>query len=115
MRLLLRTQDQNLGGIRRAGTAPAAPSMDDPYCRPPRTRLGGLLLLLAALLLPPAGLVGLLVMHAVELRLDDADGGPRQVTASDVITRHRPSTGPATRERRHAHQHRLTHSVYRLT
>jgi len=31
------------------------------------------LLLLAALLLPPAGLVGLLVMHAVERRLDDAD------------------------------------------
>jgi len=43
------------------------------------------LLLLAALLLPPAGLVGVLVMHAVELRLDDADSGPRQVTASDVI------------------------------
>jgi len=31
------------------------------------------LLLLAALLLPPAGLVWLLVMHAVERRLDDAD------------------------------------------
>jgi len=46
-------------------------------------RPGGLLLLLA-LLLPPAGLVGLLVMHAVELRLDDADRRPGQVTASDV-------------------------------
>jgi len=40
-------------------------------------------LLLLALLLPPAGLIGLLVMHAVELRLDDADSGPGQVTASD--------------------------------
>ena len=41
-------------------------------------------MLLLALLLPPAGLIGLLVMHAVELRLDDADSGPGQVTASDL-------------------------------
>jgi len=31
-----------------------------------------------------AGLIGLLVMHAVERRLDDADSGPGQVTASDL-------------------------------
>jgi len=43
-----------------------------------------LLLLLLALLLPPAGLIGLLVMQAVERRLDDADSGPGQVTASDL-------------------------------
>jgi len=41
-------------------------------------------LLLLALLLPPAGLIGLLVMHAVERRLDDADSGPGQVTARDL-------------------------------
>jgi len=72
-------------------------------------------LLLLALLLPPAGLIGLLVMHAVERRLDDADSGPGQVTASDLswLVR-RPSTGPATRERRHAHQRRLTHMGHSL-
>jgi len=41
-------------------------------------------LLLLALLLPPAGLIGLLVMHALELRLDDADSGPGQVSSSDL-------------------------------
>jgi len=41
-------------------------------------------LLLLALLLPPASLVGLLVMHAVELRLDDPDSGPGLVTVSDL-------------------------------
>ncbi len=41
-------------------------------------------MLLLALLLPPAGLVGLLVMHAVELRLDDAYSGPGLVTVSDL-------------------------------
>ncbi len=41
-------------------------------------------MLLLALLLPPAGLVGLLVMHAVELRLDDPDSGPGLVTVSDL-------------------------------
>ncbi len=41
-------------------------------------------LLLAALLLPPAGLVWLLVMHAVERRLDDADSGPGLVTVNDL-------------------------------
>jgi len=41
-------------------------------------------LLLLALFLPPAGLVGLLVMHAVERRLDDAESGPGRVTASDL-------------------------------
>jgi hypothetical protein len=42
------------------------------------------LLLLLALLLPPADLIGLLVMQAVERRLDDADSGPGRVTASDL-------------------------------
>jgi len=42
------------------------------------------LLLLAALLLPPAGLVGLLVMHAVERRLDDADSRSGRVGSSDL-------------------------------
>ncbi len=37
-------------------------------------------LLLAALLLPPAGLVGLLVIHAVEMRLDDVESRRGQVT-----------------------------------
>jgi len=41
-------------------------------------------LLLLALLLPPAGLVGLLMMHAVERRLDDADSGSGLVTVSDL-------------------------------
>jgi len=42
------------------------------------------LLPLVALLLPSAGLVGLLVMHAVEMRLDSVDSRPGQVTASDL-------------------------------
>jgi len=42
------------------------------------------LLLLAALLLPPAGLVWLLVMHAVERRLDDADSRSGRVSSSDL-------------------------------
>jgi len=37
------------------------------------------LLLLLALFLPPAGLIGQLVMHAVERRLDDADSGPGRI------------------------------------
>jgi len=41
-------------------------------------------LLLLALLLPPAGLIGLLVLHAVERRLDDADSGPGRVSSSDL-------------------------------
>ena len=41
-------------------------------------------LLLLALLLPPAGLIGLLVMHAVERRLDDADRRPGRVSSSDL-------------------------------
>jgi len=41
-------------------------------------------LLLLALLLPPAGLIGLLVMHAVERCLDDADSGPGRVSPSDL-------------------------------
>jgi len=40
-------------------------------------------LLLLALLLPPAGLIGLLVMHAVARRLDDADSRPGRVSSSD--------------------------------
>jgi len=53
------------------------------YCQPPRTAPGEQLLLLA-LLLPPAGLIGLLVLHALERRLDDADSGPGQVIPSDL-------------------------------
>ncbi len=53
------------------------------YCQLPRTAPGEQLLLLA-LLLPPAGLIGLLVLHAVELRLDDADSRPGQVTAREL-------------------------------
>ncbi len=41
-------------------------------------------MLLLALLLPPAGLIGLLVMHAVERRLDDADSRPGRVSSSDL-------------------------------
>jgi len=41
-------------------------------------------LLLLALLLPPAGLIGLLVMHAVERRLDDADSRSGRVSSSDL-------------------------------
>jgi len=41
-------------------------------------------LLLLALLLPPAGLIGLLVLHAVERRLDDADGRAGRVSSSDL-------------------------------
>jgi len=41
-------------------------------------------LLLLALLLPPAGLIGLLVLHAVERRLDDADSRPGWVSSSDL-------------------------------
>ena len=36
------------------------------------------------LLLPPAGLVWLLVMHAVERRLDDADSRSGRVSSSDL-------------------------------
>jgi len=49
------------------------------YCQPPRTALGEQLLL--ALLLPPAGLIGL---HAVERRLDDADSRSGRVSSSDL-------------------------------
>ncbi len=62
------------------------------------------LLPLVALLLPSAGLVGLLVMHAVEMRLDSVDSRPGQVTASDLswfATARRGPTGSgaaATRE-----------------
>ena len=49
-----------------------------------RTRAPLDLLPLVALLLPPAGLVGLLVMHAVEMRMDDVDSGPGLVTVSDL-------------------------------
>ncbi len=41
-------------------------------------------MLLLAPLLPPAGLIGLLVMHAVERRLDDAVSRSGQVSASDL-------------------------------
>jgi len=41
-------------------------------------------LLLLALLLPPAGPIGLLVLHDLERRLDDADSRSGQVTASDL-------------------------------
>jgi len=41
-------------------------------------------LLLLALLLPPAGLIGLLVMHAVERRRDDADSRAGRVSSSDL-------------------------------
>ncbi len=41
-------------------------------------------MLLLALLLPLAGLIGLLVMHAVERRLDDADSRPGRVSSSDL-------------------------------
>jgi len=40
-------------------------------------------LLLLALLLPPTGPIGLLVMHAVE-RLDDADSRSGRVSSSDL-------------------------------
>ena len=53
------------------------------YSQPPRTALGEQLLLLA-LLLPPAALIGLLVMHAVERRLDDAGSRPGRVSSSDL-------------------------------
>jgi len=41
-------------------------------------------LLLLALLLPPAGLIGLLVMQAVERRLYDADSRSGRVSSSDL-------------------------------
>ncbi len=41
-------------------------------------------MLLLALLLPPAGLIGLLVMHALDRRLDDADSAPGRVSSSDL-------------------------------
>ncbi len=41
-------------------------------------------LLLLALLLPPAGLIGLLVMRAVERRPDDAESRSGRVSSSDL-------------------------------
>ena len=38
----------------------------------------------AGLLLPPAGLVGLLVMHAVKRPMDNTDGRPGRVNSSDL-------------------------------
>ena len=61
---------------------PPAQLSAESYCQPPNGP-GGLLLLLA-LLLPPAGLIGLLVLHALERRLDDADSRPGQASSSDL-------------------------------
>jgi len=41
-------------------------------------------LLLLVLLLPLAGLIGLLIMHAVERRRDDAGSRPGRVSSSDL-------------------------------
>ena len=41
-------------------------------------------MLLLGLLLPPADLIGLLVMRAGERRLDDADSCPGRVSSSDL-------------------------------
>jgi len=41
-------------------------------------------LLLLALFLPPAGLIGLLVMHALEQRVRNADSRPGRVSSSDL-------------------------------
>ena len=57
-------------------------------------------MLLLALLLPPAGLIGLLVLHAVERRLDDADSRPGWVSSSDL----------SWQSSAQARAHRLRHS-----
>ncbi len=76
-------------GTRRTRPSGAPDPLPPPHpqtescCQPPRTALGEQLLLLT-LLLPPAGLIGLLVMHAVERRPGGADSRPGRVSSSDL-------------------------------
>ena len=58
-------------------------------------------MLLLALLLPPAGLIGLLVMQAVERRLDDADSRPGRVSSSDLSWLAAAAAAAAARARAH--------------
>jgi len=70
-----------------ASGAPDPPPSPHPQaescCQPPRTARGEHLLLLAGFL-PPAGLIGLLVMHASEQRVRDANSRPGRVSSSDL-------------------------------